>query len=193
MHGWEFGLHEKRATLAAGASKNPFIDPDGYRTYVARQKERFRRTVAEQTAGVELDKVYAAFTDGYAKLDAAAVGALYEEDALYLTPTDSRSIIRGSRDIAAQFAEFFDSVENDGGRLAIRFSIVDRQISDGLATDVGYFELTRFGRDGSSGRSVGKFTGVMRQQNDGRWKFRVDSYTGSPEKAFDDAKGRNVP
>ncbi|MHB0969250.1 MAG: subclass B3 metallo-beta-lactamase [Thermoanaerobaculia bacterium] len=193
MHGWEFGLHEKLAMLAAGASRNPFVDPAEYPAYVARQKERFRRTVAEQTASRELDRVYAAFADGYTKLDAVAVGSLYEEDALYLTPSDSRSIIRGSHDITAQFTEFFDSVKNDGGRLAIRFSIVDRQISDGLATDAGYFELTRFGRDGTSGRSAGKFAGTLRRQSDGRWKFRVDSYTGSPEKAFDEATGRIVP
>jgi metallo-beta-lactamase class B len=41
-HGFQFGLTEKARRLSAGASPNPFIDPEGYRTFVARGEEAFR-------------------------------------------------------------------------------------------------------------------------------------------------------
>ena len=39
-HGGFFGLKAKYANLKPGAD-NPFIDPEGYKSYVARQHERF--------------------------------------------------------------------------------------------------------------------------------------------------------
>ncbi|MHB1047929.1 MAG: subclass B3 metallo-beta-lactamase [Thermoanaerobaculia bacterium] len=192
-HGWEFALHDKVRKLAAGGPANPFVDPDGYRAHVAQQKARFASLVAEQSAGIEIDAIYRAFAEAYRKLDAALVGGLYEEDALYLAPPESRGIVRGAGDIRASFASFFDDVRKDGGRLAIRFAIVDRQIDGGLACDTGYFELTGFRGGAVRQRTVGKFTTVARRQKDGRWKLRVDTYGGAPEAAFDGANGRIVP
>ena len=39
-HASFFELDEKRARLDAGAETNPFIDPAGYRAYLARAKQR---------------------------------------------------------------------------------------------------------------------------------------------------------
>lgn len=192
-HGWEFGLHDKVRRLAAGGPANPFVDPDGYKAHVAQQKARFASLVAEQSASIEIDAIYRAFAEGYRKLDAALVGGLYEEDALYLTPSESGGIVRGARDIGASFASFFDDVRKDGGRLAIRFAIVDRRIDGGLASDTGYFELTGVRGGAATQRTAGKFTTVARRQKDGRWKLRVDAYSGAPVAAFDGANGRVVP
>lgn len=48
-HGSYFGLEEKYPRLKEGAA-NPFIDPDGYRKYVAQTERKFRTELAKQKA-----------------------------------------------------------------------------------------------------------------------------------------------
>jgi metallo-beta-lactamase class B len=49
-HGGYYGMVEKHARAAQDAAKNPFIDPEGYRAYVAQKEKAFRDTLAEQRA-----------------------------------------------------------------------------------------------------------------------------------------------
>ena len=48
-HGSYFGLQEKYPRVGLGGA-NPFIDPDGYRRYVATTEQTFRADLARQTA-----------------------------------------------------------------------------------------------------------------------------------------------
>jgi len=48
-HGNYYGMEAKYAKLASGGP-NPFIDPDGYRAYVAERESTFRAELAKQTA-----------------------------------------------------------------------------------------------------------------------------------------------
>ena len=48
-HGGYFGLKEKYARMSLGGP-NPFIDPEGYRSYVAATEQTFRADLALQTA-----------------------------------------------------------------------------------------------------------------------------------------------
>ena len=47
-HGGYYGMVEKYERVKKGAGPNPFIDPDGYRTYVAQKERAFRDTLAAQ-------------------------------------------------------------------------------------------------------------------------------------------------
>ena len=47
-HGSFFDLREKRTRLKAGARPNPFIDPDGFRWFVAASEREFRQKLQEQ-------------------------------------------------------------------------------------------------------------------------------------------------
>jgi metallo-beta-lactamase class B len=49
-HAGAFDLPTKRARMKAGATVNPFIDPDGYATYIAGKKADFERELAKQKA-----------------------------------------------------------------------------------------------------------------------------------------------
>jgi metallo-beta-lactamase class B len=42
-HGWQFGLAEKARRLKVGEMPNPFIDPEGYRAYIAVSEAAFRK------------------------------------------------------------------------------------------------------------------------------------------------------
>jgi metallo-beta-lactamase class B len=46
-HGNYFGLEEKYPLMKEG-SANPFIDPDGYKKYVAQKEQNFRTELAKQ-------------------------------------------------------------------------------------------------------------------------------------------------
>lgn len=47
-HGEFFGMKDKYARLVAGGSANPFIDPEGYRHFVAEAEQQFREELASE-------------------------------------------------------------------------------------------------------------------------------------------------
>jgi len=49
-HGVIYGLAEKLKKLADGVKPNPFIDPQGYKTYLEESEKAFREKLAEQRA-----------------------------------------------------------------------------------------------------------------------------------------------
>ena len=49
-HGGYYGMIEKYERAKNGAATNPFIDPEGYRAYVAQKEKAFRDTLAAQQA-----------------------------------------------------------------------------------------------------------------------------------------------
>ena len=51
-HGSYFDLQRKYPRLKEGAA-NPFIDPDGYRSYVADREQAYRTELAKQTAALQ--------------------------------------------------------------------------------------------------------------------------------------------
>lgn len=137
--------------------------------------------VVRHHAGVEphagLDAVYQTFHEGYRTLTPETVAGLYTEDALYLSP--SRDVRRGRPAIEDDFRSYFDQVREDGGRLRIRFEILDRAVSGDLAYDVGYYILERTSEDDTH-VNKGKFVVVARRGADGAWKFHVDGFSGVP-------------
>ena len=122
----------------------------------------------------EVDKLYTLFSRAYDDLDAKAVAALYDEQAVYLAP--ELDILRGRAAIEATYTTFFGRAKENGGKVAISFRIVDRVVAPDMVSDVGYFDLTTT-REGKSQTSRGKFTVVSRRQND-QWLYHVDSYSG---------------
>jgi metallo-beta-lactamase class B len=47
-HGSYYGMEEKYARLQEGSSKNPFVDPEGYRSFVAFKEKQFLDELARQ-------------------------------------------------------------------------------------------------------------------------------------------------
>jgi metallo-beta-lactamase class B len=47
-HGAYYGMEEKYKRLKAGGAKNPFIDPDGYKAYVADRESAYRTELERQ-------------------------------------------------------------------------------------------------------------------------------------------------
>ncbi len=55
-HGSYYGMIEKYELGKKGATGNPFVNPEGYREYVAMKERTFRKILAEQNADSALDK-----------------------------------------------------------------------------------------------------------------------------------------
>ena len=126
-----------------------------------------------------LDEIYRRFSEGYKKLDPAAVANLYTETAAYLAPRKEIEI--GRAKVLATFTEFFDSVRQKNGRMEISFRIAQRQAEQNLAYDVGIYTLTSFNDKGEARTSKGKFMVVAKREKDGVWRFQVDGYNDLPK------------
>ena len=126
-----------------------------------------------------LDEIYGRFSEGYKKLDPAAVANLYTETAAYLQPGKEIEIGRGK--VLASFTEFFDSVRQKNGRVEISFRIAQRQAEQNMAYDVGIYTLTSFNDKGEARASKGKFFVVAKPEKDGVWRFQVDGYNNLPK------------
>jgi len=126
-----------------------------------------------------LDEIYGRFSEGYKKLDPAAVANLYTETAAYLQPGGEIDIGRGK--VLESFTKFFDSTKQKNGRLEISFRIVQRQAVQDMAYDVGIYTLTSFRENGETRVSKGKFFVVAKPEKDGVWRFQVDGYNDLPK------------
>jgi uncharacterized protein (TIGR02246 family) len=126
-----------------------------------------------------LDDVYRRFSEGYKKLDAASVANLYTETAAYLSPGSNVEI--GRPKVLENFSRFFDSVKRRNGRVEISFRIVQRQVDNNLAYDVGIYTLTSFNDKGETRTSSGKFVVVAKREKNGTWLFQVDGYNDMPK------------
>jgi metallo-beta-lactamase class B len=50
-HGGYYGMVAKYEQMKAGATVNPFVDPQGYRAFIDRSEEAFREKLAQERAG----------------------------------------------------------------------------------------------------------------------------------------------
>ena len=53
QHGRLYGMEEKMRRLQTGAGGNPFIDPEGYRKFVAAQEAAYLKQLAEERSGAQ--------------------------------------------------------------------------------------------------------------------------------------------
>ena len=126
-----------------------------------------------------LDGIYRQFSEGYKKLDAASVVNLYSDTAAYLAPGSPVQI--GRQKVSDIFTGFFDSVRKRNGRLEISFRILQRQVDQNLAYDVGIYTLTSFDEKGAASKDSGKFVVVARREKGDVWRFQVDGYNSVPK------------
>ncbi len=128
-----------------------------------------------------IDAVYAAFSDAYRTLNVEKVGGLYTENAAYLPP-DSE-ILQGREQIRPTFKTFFDWVKKEGQTMTISFRIVQRQVDNNLAYDVGIYTITQYKDGKQAGTGKGKFVVVAAKDKTGSWRFQVDGFSNlQPEK-----------
>lgn len=121
-----------------------------------------------------VDRIYRAFHEAYRKLDAEAVAATYDQDALYLSP--GAEVRQGRASVTEGFQRLFGWAREGGAQIGITFEIVERQLGPEMGYDVGYFRMTTRREDGSTAVNRGKFVVVLRPGDEG-WRIVVDSFS----------------
>lgn len=138
-------------------------------------------------ASNSIDELYQQFTHSYETLDVDLVSSLYVEDAHYL-PGDPTQMTMTNRDsIRSSFAGYFAWAEENNRDLTISFRIIERNIDDSLAYDVGYYLIRSKTQDQQAfpeEGGVGKFVTAMGLQPSGEWKFLLDGFSPAPYHAF---------
>ena len=148
--------------------------------------------IASTTAGAadeeRMNAVYERFIAAYAALDVDLLMTAYDDDAVYLRSSEAAPAI-GEPEIRASYNAFFGHVRNDGERMRISFRIIDRKMTDELASDVGYYRLERIAADGTEiGAFYGRFLTVLAPQSDGEWAFANDLDTTANAELWEAAK-----
>lgn len=131
------------------------------------------------------DDVYDRMTAAYEANDLDAVGDLYTEDAAYIIPNGQAPVLTGRDSVVNAFEGFLKSVSDRGATASIDFRFVKRHFVPPIGYDVGYYRTTVTRNDSLLSRGTGKFTTVLRLDDDGVWRFAVDAYTPAPDSLFD--------
>jgi metallo-beta-lactamase class B len=100
-HGAYFNLKEKLAKMNAG-SANPFIDPGGYKAYVAEREQAFEKELAKQTVEAHTDAAVS-FDLGWDHV-ALSVPSIPESIAWYEKMLGFKEIRRGGQPTGQQTA-----------------------------------------------------------------------------------------
>ena len=141
---------------------------------------------AQDNAGV--NAIYERMSAAYDNLDSKAFADIYMEDGVYLRSNESPMRV-GVEAIIENYESFFSSVREEGGRRQLLFRIVNRQCSDTLCSDVGWYKLNAYDSEGNlQGTSYGRFLTTPGKGEDGMWRFIADVDTGATEEFWNTAQ-----
>jgi len=103
--------------------------------------------------------------------DAAAVAALYTEEAKLLPP--NRQMIVGREGIQAHYQGIFDA----GGR-DLQLTVIELSVNGDMAHEVGKYTLTIQPEEGEAISDNGKYLVIWKREN-GSWKVDVAIFNSS--------------
>ncbi|MCE9678538.1 nuclear transport factor 2 family protein [Shewanella sp. AS1] len=125
-----------------------------------------------------LNQFYAQFTVAFERLDVEIIKTIYAENACYIPEQQSKDITIGRDKIIALYNAFFSKIKNKNAHIEVDFRVIERQISQNSATDIGYY-MIRYHPPKETEEPVsefaGKFVNVSKKKNDGKWYLTVDT------------------
>lgn len=116
---------------------------------------------AQDPAAAEVERVRDAWIEAANRDDAAAVAALYADDATVVTAAGE--VVRGREAIERMWAEGFGGVDDT------RVTPSRTGVSGDLAFDAGEFRQTV--HEGVPAPARGRYIVVLRRQEDGSWRI----------------------
>ncbi len=127
----------------------------------------------EDTAEVRqaIEAINKQFADAVKRGDAAAVAALYTEDARLLPPNGPTLVGREA------IQNFFQS-NIDAGVSDLQLTILEVGVVRDLAYEIGQYALTIQPEEGEALRDQGKYVVIWKREN-GEWKLDVDIFNSS--------------
>jgi uncharacterized protein (TIGR02246 family) len=136
-----------------------------------------------------IDETYLQFSEAWADLNADAVASTWTEDASFITPDANTDIIRGREKIREMYSSRFEQARSNGVQTSISFFISERVIEGNIATDMGYARSVTLSEENEETVSFMKMVIVLkRDEQDGKWRFHIDSFSDSSQEEFDNMK-----
>ena len=120
-------------------------------------------TTAEDSQAI--NAISKQWVDAFNRGDAAAVVALYTEEAKLLPPNSP--MIVGRESIQASFQADFDAGEYD-----LQLTVIDLHVNGDMAHEVGKYTLTIQPEEGEAISDSGKYVWIWKRVN-GSWKVDV--------------------
>ena len=142
---------------------------------------------AAEASDVEANAVYERMVASYAALDPTLLETVYAPDATYLSRNGKLDIHR--RDMVMKgMRDFHEQLKANGGKVSMRFRIVERKRFGDVYVDNGYVRTTIIpAKDAPARTTTGKFVTVIAKQPAGHWSFVTDADSDTPAEAFDRA------
>jgi uncharacterized protein (TIGR02246 family) len=119
-----------------------------------------------------IEQIGARFAEAYNRGDIAAVGALYDADAIVLAP--NAPPMRGRQNIEA----FWGGARQQGFR-SISLTTTAVEVTGDYALELGNYRLVIQPPGQGEGVDQGKFMVVWKRQPDGTWKIYRDMFNTS--------------
>jgi uncharacterized protein (TIGR02246 family) len=113
------------------------------------------------------------FEEAAIKKDAAAIAALYTEDAVVLPP--DAPMARGK----AAIQELWGAVIGGMGLKSVKLETVDMEVASDSACEVGQATLELAPEGGATTTAKAKYVVVWKKTGDG-WKLHRDIWNGTP-------------
>lgn len=121
------------------------------------------KTESPETATPEeLSQMNKDFAKALNDKDAVAASLLYSENASLLPPNEP--IVTGRENIKNYWQAFIDAGITD-----VSVSTISTGSSGDLGYEIGRFQLSFPGEDGKMMMEEGKFTEILKRQDDGKW------------------------
>lgn len=119
-----------------------------------------------------IDEINAKFVEAYNSGDAAALAALFAEDATRLPPDGT--ILKGRAAIEARRAE--DMAEMPGGE-ELSLTTLDVQFSGDMAYEIGTWSSTEMAPDGEEVTMNGTYLAVWKRTAEGTLLLQADTWS----------------
>ena len=148
-------------------------------------------TAATADDNQALNEVYSQFSQAFNELDASRMVSIYSEDACYIPESQGEEITIGRDNIVALYENFFGKIKHKNAKIEVDFRVIERNIEGRSATDIGYY-LIRFHPPIDNGEPssefAGKFVGVSKKKQDGKWYLTVDTNNRAEASFYFNAK-----
>jgi len=131
--------------------------------------------MVQQAVRSRIEETNAEFSAVASRGDAAAIAALYTDDAVVLAP--NAEMVRGKQAIKG----LFDGMIQQMGapQLTLRTIQVD-EVGD-MANEIGEYTLKFQAAGGEPVTDIGKYVVIWKRQGDDSWKLHIDIWnTNSP-------------
>lgn len=123
-------------------------------------------------AAADVNQPYEAMQRGFAERSPDIVATAYHPETVIGGVNPPR--VRTAEELPSLFGYV---APDDGGTLVLDFRILERDVGDGLAVDVGLYRITSEDRPANYGR----FTTVLQCGNDQTWRFVADLMSPASE------------